>query len=45
MTTAEVVIREVQGDGGFQVCQFLAERVRQSPIKISILLGRIQGEE
>lgn len=29
MDAAEIVIGEVQRDGGFQVCQFLAEGIRQ----------------
>ena len=29
MNTAEIVVREVQADGGFQVRQLLAERIRE----------------
>ena len=32
MNAAEIVIREVQGDSGFQVRQLFAEAVRQSVV-------------
>ena len=39
MNTAEVVIREMQGDRRFQMCQLLAESIRE-PRKSSVRHAR-----